>query len=426
MATPKMKLVVVTREGLHTVMPPATIGPSLAAGISSVRVEAAGAKLRVDLSEQIPVNGRYQGPGPVDLAPGSLLDLSAGIGVVVPTSDKQLAKVKQPELGDWEGQIYKLWSTSPVAVLRLGTLGIPALLAAVLFRVERMAADGWKHQVALFRELLAAGLESPQAKVRKLAEAAGARHRALLDADIGKAVDQAQAASASARDAELARARAFAEAHDPEHDGGKGQPTLAWDLVASATDRGHGWWRGASPLTREMEPRSRIDGEPMTHLCTLLVPREYRPPIDGVVALACFQDQGDGDPEGPFVAPHPRTHLMVDAIDGEHALVWLTAEELAAGPRRVAGSAHKPVFVGLRARLGDPGAGKTTNVRGARAGAELLKGFARSHFGGTSSSSTTRQPPRYLELEEHEVGANYGGGAARIDLTGPRIRWGED
>lgn len=83
----------------------------------------------------------------------------------------------------------------------------------------------------------------------------------------------------------------------------------------------------------------------------------------------------------------------------------------------------------LRARLKDPNVGKPTNSdsRGYKDPTPaLIAGFARNHFGGTTESYETNVRPRYLHIDEREVGGNFAGDDAHVDLERVKIVWGED
>lgn len=63
-------------------------------------------------------------------------------------------------------------------------------------------------------------------------------------------------------------------------------------------------------------------------------------------------------------------------------------------------------------------------LQGSDAGAD--RGFARNHFGGTTESYETKVRPRYLHIDEREVGGNFAGDDAHVDLERVKIVWGED
>ncbi|MDC0720442.1 hypothetical protein [Nannocystis bainbridge] len=95
------------------------------------------------------------------------------------------------------------------------------------------------------------------------------------------------------------------------------------------------------------------------------------------------------------------------------------------GARGPAGKDHR--FIELRARFEDPNVGKPTNSRGYKELArEQLAALARNHFGGTTNSYETRVRPRYLHIDERDVGGNFAGDDAHLDLERMKIVWGDD
>lgn len=228
-----------------------------------------------------------------------------------------------------------------------------------------------------------------------------------------------------------------------------------------------GWMGTDGPAVGEGWPRGPLTGRPMAHVLTLQLPEEYRTQGPDLVAISFFQGEGqfaeedeDRQPDDPFVIsvaearPRPHTKIFEDIIGGRFALVWLTAEEFAAGPTpppedvRREGE-HEDDDGGANAwddlteflRLGlthreDPNAGKApeedsddyvdywdSSLRRKHDWAEPL--FARCHLGGTTFP--VQGMPRgltatYFELEE--IGPmNLGGGALQCDLASDTFDW---
>ncbi|WAS91215.1 hypothetical protein [Nannocystis punicea] len=384
----------------------------------TVNVRVASPELvTVDVAREVACDGGKGGPGRLKLGPGSMVELGSAVGVVLPASGEPLA----PRA--WWAQWAKwMAESSPGAFLRLAALGDPGLLKAALTSAAKLSREAAAADQPLFAALIEAGMSMRDAKSKKAALAAAKGKEALLGPQGQALLANVQQDADAAAQAKAAAIAAFIRDTSPEHDGDAGQPTVAWDLAEVEADRGHGWFRGASSLPLEQRPRSAIDGEPLTHLCTLLVPKEYRTRGPEQVALAVFQEKKEGARQQSPASAHPREVRLEDHIGGDFALVWLTAAELGRGPE---GTGHR--WVELRARFDDPNVGKPTNRRGYKKPTEeLLARCARNHFGGTAPSSETRQPPRYLHLEEYDIKANFGGDDAYIDLDTPAITWGED
>lgn len=267
-----------------------------------------------------------------------------------------------------------------------------------------------------------------------------------------------------------------------------------------------GWACGDGPaITAEQWPRGTTTGLPMWHALTVEVPEEYRRQGPDLVAVSFFQGQcqfAEPNPDvlalrhgspltteqtaDPFLVQfaeslrheHPRLRHMVDIIDGEFALIWLTREELA-GPRsapppdvrlpgrRLIDEDYGPnawdcypedaLDVWLGVREGDANVGKPPEEFGGYdpAGNPVENGpFAhggyrvqaygeaedpeqrawigwldehagRSHFGGTSfhvQAVPDGLGPHYLEIEEFSH-LNFGGGNCQIDLENDVFDW---
>lgn len=237
-----------------------------------------------------------------------------------------------------------------------------------------------------------------------------------------------------------------------------------------------GWVGHEGPgIAWQYWPRSAATGLPMMHVITLVLPAEYRRKGEQYPAISFFAGegqfapepiQGDGSSADPFLRDlaaaieHPALHRRRDLIDGEFALLWLSVEEVAAGPTapspdlRAAGTwtddsegcnawdERAPrADVWLVPRT-DPNAGivpqEFSDDEPAIAGysnpfdaqsnfqpwAEPLLGM--SHLGGTTfpvQGLPDGLTPWYLELEEI-VGLNFGGdGNAQIDLESDTFDW---
>jgi len=139
-------------------------------------------------------------------------------------------------------------------------------------------------------------------------------------------------------------------------------PSKAYDLkmltesVSATGNRGHGWCFGFPPgITQEQWPLDRLNGFPLKHAFTLLLPDEYRCHGPEIVALSFFgiakneHHDGGATPSPPIVlaleatepptdqllrklwhadrSGHPRTHRMLDILDCEYAAILLTQAE---------------------------------------------------------------------------------------------------
>jgi hypothetical protein len=214
----------------------------------------------------------------------------------------------------------------------------------------------------------------------------------------------------------------------------------------------------------------------MMHVLTLWLPGDFQrrgPAFPGIAIFAGegqFADAGKSpiprvESADPFLRDlaaaedHPGLLRRRDEIDGEFAILWLTDDELTAGPTaprpdlRAEGQ-HvdesegtnawdnvEPTFdIWLTPRV-DPNAGRapvelwgdavgpdgyvhpSAGGSGLAAWAESL--FALSHLGGTAfpvQGMPDGLTPWYLELEEIS-GLNFGGGNAQIDLESDTFDW---
>lgn len=104
-------------------------------------------------------------------------------------------------------------------------------------------------------------------------------------------------------------------------------------------------------------PRSEETGLPMQHALTLWLPQDYRRKGEHYPGIAFFVGAGEsgGDrPQGapgsedPFLADlalaedHPLLGRRRSLIDEEYALLWLTADQLAAGPTAAHPDTRRP------------------------------------------------------------------------------------
>lgn len=362
------------------------------------------------------VDGEGGRQGRSRIGPGSIVTIGTAHAIVLPCGDP----FTPPKF--WKKLFVHLAKHEPALLFQLAGLGDRSLTRAVVEAARHLSlADATRH-AAQFAALIADGLHARDRRTPTDALAAASGKEALLDPNAAAIVATEQRYLRERKqdeaDARAARAAKIA----PERDAGAAEPTVAWDILVTEADVGHGWFRGESCLPPEQRPCAG-EGQSLTHLCTLLVPREYRTQSPRLVALALFQALEHGRSAWSRLA-HPYEQRFEDHIGGAFALVWLTADELRRGPQ---GAGHR--WVTLRARLEDPNAGKATNGPGyRRPSAELAATYARNHFGGTTESHETRVQPRYLHLDQRDVGGNFAGDDAHLELLRdrPRIVWGED
>ena len=398
------------------------------------------AELQVNVGESVYHDGEGEAPGRIRLRAGSMILLGPALGVVLSAAPLMATSKgsKGSKGSKWSKGLERLARACPEALLRVAALAEPELLGAALAATVHLTDAEVTQHAALFAALFEAGARANHATTRRAALAAlrgdnidaarmrgeiktAAARQALVGATVMNALTQEDAQAAAKQREQADAAAAHAAATSPEHDGARAWPTVAWDVVAVAADRGQGWFRGESSLPAERVPRACADGSPMTHLCTLLVPREYRTRQPDLVALALFQGLKAGRGSRPRPV-HPHEIRMEDHIGGDFAMVWLTADELARGP-----AGKGACCVELCARFKDPNVGKPTNGRGyKRPTPEQLVGRARVHFGGTTESHATKVQPRYLHVDQRDVGGNFAGDDAHLDLERMRIFWGED
>lgn len=237
----------------------------------------------------------------------------------------------------------------------------------------------------------------------------------------------------------------------------------------------HGWVGTPGPaIDWKHWPRSLNTGLPLMHVLTLWLPGDYQRKGPEYVGIAYFAEcgepdaaepeRGEADSDDPFLADlaqavdHPTLSRRVDVLGAEHAIIWLTAEELARGPvaphadLREEGEPEAEDTLSAwdneveYARLWlvkreDPNAGIAPLE--VRAGATAENGYQsphgddfellpwaeamhlQSHLGGTAmpvQGMPEGLSPWYLELEEFGD-LNYGGGNAQIDLETEAFDW---
>lgn len=239
-----------------------------------------------------------------------------------------------------------------------------------------------------------------------------------------------------------------------------------------------GWTGSAGPGVQwEQWPRSSSTSLPMMHVLTLQLPEDFQRRGPQYPGIAIFAGEGQfadsdaspipsADSADPFLRDlaaaneHPGLLRRRDEIDGEFALLWLTAEELAAGPTAPRPDLRNPGEHGDESEgtnawdnveptvdtwlipRADPNAGKApvelwrdevskdgyvdpfSDGSGLADWAEPL--FARCHLGGTAfpvQGVPSGLTPWYLEIEEIS-GLNLGGGGnAQIDLESDTFDW---
>lgn len=261
----------------------------------------------------------------------------------------------------------------------------------------------------------------------------------------------------------------------------------AYDLELTDNDHGCGWAFGRPVgISTEQWPRSRINGLPMAHLWTILVPEAYRAKGKDLVAISLFQaddafeDRVDGvedvinksaeaDASGATAFwsslnryannRHPQEIYLEDIIGGGWVLLWLTKEEfegeMTALPNKEdciypdyemeawSGTCFvkdQPAkFVEQTVRINDPNIGKSLNewldeddedayipMFSEKGEALKLDRFhAKTHFGGTANpiQAMPEFSPFYIEFEEMLGDANMGGGNGQIDLLNNEFDW---
>lgn len=248
----------------------------------------------------------------------------------------------------------------------------------------------------------------------------------------------------------------------------------AWRVGPIPTTPHHGWFGTSGPaIAWEHWPRSTHSGLPLVHVLTLLLPRSFQQRGGAFPGIAYFTESGehfdpilqrDSGSDDPFLVDlaravdHPQLDRRDDPLGSEHALIWLTVDEVLGGPvapladTRRAGehvrrgvrnawdhtrsigriwlvpredpNAGLPLADPLRANTGGDGFRSPWNRERHEfePWAQQLERY--SHLGGTAFPGNTIDvdgfSPWYLELEE--VGdVNFGGGNVQIDLASPRL-----
>ena len=261
----------------------------------------------------------------------------------------------------------------------------------------------------------------------------------------------------------------------------------AYDLELTDNDHGQGWAFGRPVgITTDQWPRSRINGLPMAHLWTILVPEAYRAKGKDLVAISLFQaddsfeDRVDGiedmitnltevnniDAEDFWASlsdyanhRHPQEIYLKDIIGGGWALIWLTEAEFLGKSTPLPNKENsiypdyeieewgstcfvkdEPAqFIQHVVRIDDPNIGKMLDewpdeddenayISMFSEKGEMLnldRFHAKNHFGGTANpiQGMPEFSPFYIEFEETLGDANMGGGNGQIDLLNNEFDW---
>jgi hypothetical protein len=191
---------------------------------------------------------------------GELVEIGKATAVLVPK--------RRPITRDlsWDAHTYLLANSKVAVLLRLALLGHAALTTEILERIARMDPKELAGHEPLFNELVEAsarlaaddkalrtallsaidGVEVVHsASVRRPASAQN-KH-SLLSPAVRDAIAQLTGKGRGAPKAKVESA-SVPKALSPEHDGKQNAPTVAWDLVASKSNVGHGWAKGTAPL----------------------------------------------------------------------------------------------------------------------------------------------------------------------------------
>lgn len=261
----------------------------------------------------------------------------------------------------------------------------------------------------------------------------------------------------------------------------------AFNIEFSDSNCNEGWTHGKPVGIKTTQwPRSRINGSPMAHIWTFLVPEEYRVKGKNYIAISFFQadDHVANDVDGvsnvindkkkitgasaqPFwdslleyaKNKHPMEIYLEDLIDGGWVLIWLTKEEfnsnLTVLPEKEKSvfpnydsadgtdcfqQNEPPKYVKLNVREDDPNVGKNLeddpdeededayvgmySVRGEELKLEE-RFYGKAHFGGTANpvQAVPEFSPFYIEFEEAHGNANMGGGNGQFDLLNDEFDW---
>ena len=261
----------------------------------------------------------------------------------------------------------------------------------------------------------------------------------------------------------------------------------AFDIEFSDSNCNQGWSYGGPVGIKTVQwPRSRVNGLPMAHIWTFLVPEEYRVKGENYVAISLFQaddhvaDAVEGvsnvindkkEIKNPNTQifwdslleyaenKHPMEIYLKDIIGGGWALIWLTQEEFNSNLTEIPNedettftnydksngtSCFKqnepPKYVKLTTRENDPNIGRKLegypdkkdktayinmySVEGKKLNLEE-KFFGKTHFGGTANpiQGVPEFSPFYIEFEENFGNSNMGGGNGQIDLLNDELDW---
>ncbi|WP_352309809.1 hypothetical protein [Psychrobacter sp. W2-37-MNA-CIBAN-0211] len=261
----------------------------------------------------------------------------------------------------------------------------------------------------------------------------------------------------------------------------------AYDLELTDKDHGQGWAFGRPVgITTDQWPRSRINGLPMAHLWTILVPEAYRVKGKDLVGISFFQaddafedrvggvedmitnltEMNNIDAEDFWASlsnyanhRHRQETYLEDIIGGGWALIWLTEAEFSGGSTPMPNKENTiclsyeveewsstcfvkdapAQFIQHVVRIDDPNVGKmldewpdegdeNTYIPMFSEKGEILKldrFHAKSHFGGTANpiQGMPEFSPFYIEFEEEFGDANMGGGNGQIDLLNDQFDW---
>lgn len=265
------------------------------------------------------------------------------------------------------------------------------------------------------------------------------------------------------------------------------QLTSAFNIEFSDTNNYEGWTHGRPAGIKTAQwPRSRVNGLPMAHIWTFLVPQEYRVKGENYIAISLFQadDHVADKVEGVLQVindkkpvqdsgsqafwealweytdnRHPMEIYLEDIIEGGWALIWLTKEEFNAGFTELPDEEKSvfpnynsldgmncfqqnepPKYVKLIVRENDPNVGRALEDwpdeedenayidMHSDKGKELNlreRFWGKTHFGGTANptQATPEFSPFYIEFEERLGNSNMGGGNGQIDLLNDVLDW---
>ncbi|GAA3637657.1 hypothetical protein [Flavivirga jejuensis] len=265
--------------------------------------------------------------------------------------------------------------------------------------------------------------------------------------------------------------------------------TKAFNIEVSDSDNREGWFAGR-PVGIKINqwPRSRVNGLPMAHIWTFLVPKEYRVKGSDYIAISLFQaddhvaeeikevesvindkkEVKDSDAQKFWDSlleysknRHSMEIYLEDIIDGGWVLIWLTKEEFDSKQIELPNednSVHPeydyedygncfaqddpPRYVKLIERENDPNIGiklddwpdeedenAYINMHSKKGEKLKLKErfWGKTHFGGTANPCQANPgfSPYYIEFEEGFGNANMGGGNGQIDLLNDELDWAQ-